>query len=160
MNKHSYIWHVTLGIGRGKQETRDHLTNEDLARFRAHIDRALVDPGGNAIPDQPGYAMVARKIVDGLLCTVSARIDQAALCTFTVVLDNDQADKAWYALHEGNPDYAESAGDIPLAPYCAVRGEMGLLYHQETGRWLDAYLVAIAWACMEGPRAPAVTGEK
>lgn len=142
----TYIWHVGLGIGQGTRETRAHLTDDDLAGYHAHINRALASAAGDPVPGHPDYAMAAHEISRALVCTVGRIRDQLALCTFTVVVRSNQAAKAWKALHTGYPEYAASLGDVPRTPYCAVRAEFGLARDLAAGEWLDRYQISVAWA--------------
>lgn len=149
MSKSTCLWHVALGVGMGTQETRAHLSDEDLAAYGLHVRRALGTPAGDPIPDHPDYVLSARAIAGVLLGTVGRMSDKIGLCTFAVVSRHRQAAKAWQALHAGRPEYAVSTGDVPRVPYCAVRGEFGLALDPGAGAWLDAYQIAVAWAWIE-----------
>jgi len=142
----TYIWHVGLGIGLGTRETRAHLTDAEISEWRAHVDRAAAAPDGDPIPGGAPYVMAAQVISGTLLCTVGRRTDGAPLCTFVVVVKSRHAAKAWNVLHDGYPEYEPSRGDVPRAPYCAVRAEYGLALDPAVGAWLDGYQVAVAWA--------------
>lgn len=143
-----YIAHVALGAGPATKESRDHLTDADLMNLHRHIDRALTR-GGDDIPGHPGYRLVAHRFGGVLLGNVGRDRGNLALCTFAVVTRSTQGAKAWQALHEGYPQYASSRGDVPRAPYCAVRAEMGLVGDLEAGSWLDSYQIAVAWAWLD-----------
>lgn len=144
-----YIWHVALGTGDATRETRDHLSDAQLAAWRGHIDSALLHDKGEPIPDKPGYATAMQAISGVLLCTVGRTGDATPLCTFSVVTKSTQAVKAWRALHEGYPAFDASLNHAPRVPYCAVRAEIGLAYDRGAGAWLDAYQIAIAFAWIE-----------
>lgn len=143
-----FMAHVALGVGMAKQEHRDHLTDTELMMIRSHIDRALVQRG-DEIPGRPGYRLVAHQFGGVLLANVGRDRGNLALCTFAVVTRSTQGAKAWQALHEGYPHYAASRGDVPRAPYCAARAEIGLAADPDAGVWLDAYQIAVAWAWFE-----------
>lgn len=144
-----YIWHVALGIGQGTREGRNHLSDEQIAAWRGHVDRALATKVGDQVPGKPGYVTSAQDIGGVLLATVGRMADNLGLCTFAVVSRAQQARKAWQGLHQGYPQFAASLGDVPRAPYCAVRAEYGLALDLDASTWLDAYQVAIAWAWIE-----------
>lgn len=140
-----YIWHVAMGSGEASKEPCGY-TAEQLDAWRGHVEAALEAPAGAPIPGRPGYAMSARAIGSVLVCTVGRTDDKTPLVTFSVVPRALQVHKAWKALHEGYPQFAASLDKVPQAPYCAVRAEVGLIYDQAAGVWLDAYQLAIAWA--------------
>lgn len=152
-----YLWHVALGEGAkgGAAVTRDHMSDEQIAAWRGHIDAALESTEPVNIPGVDGYAVAARIISGSLLCTVGRTDDATALCTFAVVAKSKHAVKVWQALHEGHPEFARSLDDAPHAPYCAVRAEQGMAFDQGAAQWLDAYQIAIAWAWLIGGKANA-----
>lgn len=145
----AYIYHVALGVGMGTEEHCP-FDREQIAAWRGHLDRALAAPQGELIPGMSEYAMSARTVAGELLCTVGRIRDGLGLCTFAVVGKSRNAARAWQALHDGYPQFAASVGDVPRAPYCAVRAEYGLAQDRDAGAWLDAYQLAIAWAWIEG----------
>lgn len=149
-----HLWHAALGSGEASREPCGYSAAQ-LDAWRGHLDSALETGKGELIPGKQGYAMSARTIGDVLLCTVGRVDDTTPLCSFAVVQRPQEAQKAWEALHKGYPQFAGSLGKVPKTPYCAVRAEVGLIYDQAAGAWLDGYQLAIAWAWIVRRRAGA-----
>lgn len=149
MVKPAYIWHVACGDGMGMPVTKDNISDSDILKYRAHIDRALASPMGDPIPGHPAYATAAQSVSGVLICTVGRSNDMLGVCSFGVVTKSRHAAKAWEALHNGYLDFSESLGPVPRVPFCAVRPEIGLTLDPSVVEWLDHYQVAVAWAWLE-----------
>lgn len=151
MSPPAYIWHVALDVGRGTRKTRETVALM-LPEIGPHLERAISYPRGDPIPGRPGYATAARIIGGVLLATVGRLPSADGIVTAAVVTKSLQAAKAWQALHKGHPEFAASLGDVPRAPYCALRPEASLIYDLGASDWLDGYTAALAWAWIERPR--------
>ena len=145
----NYIWHVALGIGRGTREARPSWSPAEAAEWLAHLRRAVTDPTGAPIPGHDGYRAAARLFGAAALVTVGRARDQTGLCTIGLCAESRPAAKLWQSLHDGYPWFDTSRGDVPRAPYCAVRPEAGLLDDAAAGDWIDAYQIAIAWTWLD-----------
>lgn len=145
------IWHVVLGAASGVEMVREPSTEGQNTAWLAHIDRAG-SVEGDPIPGHEDYVMVANAFPGTLLCAVAAWDADIPLCTFTVVTSDRFAGRAWRALHEGYPDCAASRDQVPRAPFCAARIEVGAAVDPDASRWLDGYRAAVAWTWVDSSR--------
>lgn len=141
-----YLWHVTLDTGHGRRSPRSEAKDNAVTAAALDLMDALHD-GEAPIALMPGYKLKATRAGTALICTVF-RGTEFPLVTFGVVGRARGSAQLWQILHDGR-QLATHPGDIPSAPWCAVRTEAGLAYDPASADWLGDYERLIAWAWIE-----------
>lgn len=146
------LTHVTLDTADVRISPRTEVLPETLASLGEMLADAL-RWGGARVPGRTDPRVMVRATEgDGvLLLTVHGR-EMAPLATIGIAQPGAvDAVSLWRMLHEtAGRHLATDPASPPLAPWCAVRLEVGLLLDPPAAEWLGDLERSIAWTWLVG----------
>lgn len=149
----TYINHITLTTGHTRRSYRREVSHEIIATLQPMI-LALAQSGEATLPIDDGEWRI-----DGPQMGKSCRVwtvwhrDNSPICTIGLATKSRCGGEIWRALHDMPmpPDdvVITDRGDVPAAPWLAVRLHIGAALHPDCQPWLGDFERCLAWAWIE-----------
>ena len=149
INIMQYLNHIVLSTGHTRRSYRSEVTDDVISMLRPVVLALRQDQRPNlSIPDYwiNGPAM-------GHACVIWTiwHSDGSPIATIGLANRSRCGAQIWRALHEmETPDkIATHPGDVPAAPWLAVRLHIGASMHLDCMEWLGDFQRCFAWAWIE-----------
>lgn len=150
------IRHIVLTTGDERESTSRDVSSEGLEIVKDMIERVLAGDSmeRHPIPRVEGYSISGIRTRKSLTLAITSDAPLSIIAGITVAADGQGAEVVWKDIHRVvTTPRATSPNSPPVAPWCALTFESGLLQHFDAVQWLRELedTIAHAWLEMQIP---------